>query len=160
MKPKLSAKRERFCQQYVIDSNGTQAAIRAGYSENGAGVTAFTLLKNTKIQERMAELQEEIARAAGLTAEYVVTGFMEVYERCMQKVPITNDIGAETQFTFNASGANKALEMLGKIKKLFEEKAKDELPKQTIEVVLSAGKGNSEISPLDRRMTGIQNGNN
>ena len=153
----LTAKRERFCQEYVIDCNGTQAAIRAGYSKNGADVQAIRMLRNARIKERIAELQEQIAKTAGLTAEYVIMGFMEVYERCMQKVAVTNDYGSTTGFTFNASGANRALEMLGKHLELFEGRAVD-TPKQTIEIIFSAKEG--EIDPLKRRLTGVVNGNN
>ena len=35
--PKLTAKQERFCEEYLIDLNATQAAIRAGYSVESAG---------------------------------------------------------------------------------------------------------------------------
>lgn len=157
---KLTAKRQRFCQEYVIDSNGTQAAIRAGYSEHTAAAIASENLTIPKIRERIAELREQVARAAGLTAEYVITGFMDVYERCMQKVPITNDIGAETQFTFNASGANRALEMLGKHLELFEGKAATDAPKQILEIIFPAKDSKGDVSPLAHRLTGVYNGNN
>jgi phage terminase small subunit len=55
-----SAKQERFCQEYIIDCNATQAYIRAGYSPNGAATSAFHLLRKPHIRERVRELTEEI----------------------------------------------------------------------------------------------------
>jgi hypothetical protein len=59
----LSPKRENFCQEYVIDNNGTNAAIRAGYSKKGADVRASKLLANAKVRARVKQLQaEKVAR--------------------------------------------------------------------------------------------------
>ena len=56
---KLTAKQQRFCDEYLIDLNATQAAIRAGYSEKTAAVIATENLRKPNISEyiekRMAE---------------------------------------------------------------------------------------------------------
>ena len=54
-KNKLTAKRDRFCQEYVIDCNATQAAIRAGYSEKTANEQGARLLANVSVKNRIAE---------------------------------------------------------------------------------------------------------
>lgn len=54
-------KHERFCQEYLVDFNATQAAKRAGYSPRTAGSQAHDLLKKPEIQARLAELKVEIA---------------------------------------------------------------------------------------------------
>ncbi|RKH93631.1 terminase small subunit [Corallococcus sp. AB038B] len=46
----LTANQERFVQEYLVDLNGKQAAIRAGYSERSAEVTASKLLSNPKVR--------------------------------------------------------------------------------------------------------------
>ncbi|RYZ46976.1 MAG: terminase small subunit [Myxococcaceae bacterium] len=46
----LTARQERFAQEYLVDLNGKQAAMRAGYSERGAEVTASKLLTNPKVR--------------------------------------------------------------------------------------------------------------
>jgi phage terminase small subunit len=51
----------RFVDEYCIDLNGTQAAIRAGYAANSAHVTASQLLTNPKVQNLIAEKKAEIA---------------------------------------------------------------------------------------------------
>ena len=52
-------KYERFCQEYIIDYNGTQAAIRAGFKETSARQQATRLLSNASILARVRELQKE-----------------------------------------------------------------------------------------------------
>ena len=47
----LTPKQQRFCEEYLIDLNGTQAAIRAGYSEKTAEVQGSRLLSNAKVKE-------------------------------------------------------------------------------------------------------------
>lgn len=56
----LNPKQDRFCREYVIDLNGTQAAIRAGYSKKTANEQAGRLLVNVSIQNRIKELQNKI----------------------------------------------------------------------------------------------------
>ena len=63
---------ERFCQEYVVDLNGTQAYIRAGYSERGAEASASKLLANPKVKARIAELQAKVASKLEITAERVL----------------------------------------------------------------------------------------
>lgn len=55
--------RQRFVEEYLLDLNGMQAAIRAGYSPKGAGVTACRLLKNPKIRAKIAEEEGKLASA-------------------------------------------------------------------------------------------------
>lgn len=51
----MTDKQRLFIQEYPIDLNATQAAIRAGYSERGAGVTASRLLTNPNVQTGIQE---------------------------------------------------------------------------------------------------------
>lgn len=61
---KMTAKQKRFCDEYLIDLNATQAAIRAGYSNKYANTNASKLLQITTIKEyidaRMAEKESEL----------------------------------------------------------------------------------------------------
>jgi phage terminase small subunit len=71
----LSDKQERFCQEYLLDMNATQAYKRAGYSvksDQAAGVEGHKLLKNPKIQERVKQLQEKRSKSTGITADRVL----------------------------------------------------------------------------------------
>ena len=68
----MTDKQERFCEEYMIDLNATQAAIRAGYSPKTAREQAPRLLANVSIQNRIAQLQAEQSRRTGVSADRVV----------------------------------------------------------------------------------------
>ena len=53
----LTPRQERFIQEYLVDLNGTQAAIRAGYSEHTATAIAWELLRNPEVEAAIAEAQ-------------------------------------------------------------------------------------------------------
>ena len=71
-KQKLPARQERFCQEYLIDLNGTQAAIRAGYSAKTAQEQASQNLSKLMVNDRIAELMAERAKRTGITADAVL----------------------------------------------------------------------------------------
>ena len=60
----MTPRQQRFVEEYLIDLNGTQAAIRAGYSRRGSDVTAARLLRNARIQ---AEIQKAMQRRSERT---------------------------------------------------------------------------------------------
>lgn len=51
----MTAKQQRFCDEYLIDLNATQAAIRAGYSEKTAGGIASEYLRKPQIKEYISQ---------------------------------------------------------------------------------------------------------
>ena len=69
---RMTDKQERFCEEYMIDLNATQAAIRAGYSPRTAREQAAQNLAKLNIQNRIAQLQAEQSRRTGVTADRVV----------------------------------------------------------------------------------------
>lgn len=77
-KGKLTPKRERFCQEYLIDLNATAAAKRAGYKEKAAYASGHENLKNPKIQERLDELRKEQAIKFNVTKERLMTILMNI----------------------------------------------------------------------------------
>ena len=128
---KLTAKQQRFCDEYLIDLNATQAAIRARYSKKTAAQTAARLLTNVKIQEyienRMAEKeatliadQDEVLkyltsvlRGQSKSTEIVIEGLGDgsTKARKMEKEPSEKD-------------KLKAAELLGKRYGLYTERWK------------------------------------
>jgi len=56
----LTPKQKRFCEEYVIDFNGTQAAIRAGYSKKTAAAIANEILAKPEITEYLGILQTKL----------------------------------------------------------------------------------------------------
>ena len=68
----MTDKQARFCEEYMIDLNATQAAIRAGYSPKTAQEQSARLLSNVMVQNRLAQLQAEQSRRTGVSADRVV----------------------------------------------------------------------------------------
>ena len=108
---KLTAKQIRFVDEYLVDFNGTQAAIRAGYSEKTAAATAARLLRNVNIQAEISRRQKDLQRRTEVTQERVVmelarvafadaTDYVQVETRIINrgevKVPIELAVHKET----------------------------------------------------------------
>ena len=72
----LTPKQQRFVEEYLIDLNATQAAIRSGYSERTANEQGSRLLANVSISEAIAEAQEKLSNKAQVTVEMVVQGLL------------------------------------------------------------------------------------
>ena len=78
MMKKLSPKQNLFVQEYLIDKNATQAAIRAGYSAKTAEIIGFENLRKPKIKEKIDyELATEAERL-GITRQ----GVLDEMARC------------------------------------------------------------------------------
>jgi len=69
---KLTDKQERFCYEYCIDFNATQAAIRAGYSNKTANEQGSQNLVKLSIQTRIKEMQSNLSSTAGISALKVI----------------------------------------------------------------------------------------
>ena len=93
----LNDKQKRFCLEYIIDLNATQASIRAGYSEKTARTIASEHLTKPNIQDYIAFLQTEIQERTKVTLDSVVM--------------MTNDIANESE---EDNTKLKALDMLMK----------------------------------------------
>jgi phage terminase small subunit len=65
-------KQEKFCIEYLIDLNATQAAIRSGYSEKTARQMGTENLSKPVIQERIAELRLQASAESGVTPARVL----------------------------------------------------------------------------------------
>jgi len=68
----LTPKQEKFCIEYLIDLNATQAAIRSGYSPKTAAVIATENIRKPNIVARLGELRKQIAEATDITPERVL----------------------------------------------------------------------------------------
>lgn len=75
----LTAKQERFVQEYLIDLNATAAYKRAGYAAEGhaAEASASRLLSNVEVCSRIAALQKKVANKYELTQELVVRSIVQ-----------------------------------------------------------------------------------
>ncbi|AWC21391.1 Terminase small subunit [Aminobacter sp. MSH1] len=76
----LTAKQARFVEEYVLDLNATQAAIRAGYAEKSASVEGARLLANAKVGEAVAAGLKARSERTKIDADWVLTRLAEEAE--------------------------------------------------------------------------------
>jgi phage terminase small subunit len=75
---KWTPKREQFCREYLIDFCATDAAIRAGFSAKSAKVQAWDLMQMPEIQERIKELQNDLAKRTEITQDRVLAEYAKI----------------------------------------------------------------------------------
>lgn len=137
----LTEKQKRFCDEYLVDLNATQAAIRAGYSKKTAKQIAQQNLTKLDIQEyikkRMAEKedaliakQDEVLQTLTrvLRRQEMDTVVVTCKERSSgydengKKVIVEKEIPRVVQIPTRVNDLNKAAELLGKRYGLYTEK--------------------------------------
>ncbi len=119
--PKLTNKQKRFCEEYLIDLNATQAAIRAGYNPKTARSQGQRMLTKVDIVLYLQRLREEQSERTSITADTVLT---ELQRIALSDVKIT---GKEKI---------KALELLGKHLGLFQNGADNSAALEKLDEVL------------------------
>lgn len=71
-------RRELFVREYMIDLNGKEAALRAGYSKKNAKVVASTLLREQEVVDEINRLMEERAKKVELSAEVILRELLRI----------------------------------------------------------------------------------
>lgn len=128
----LNPKQKAFCREYALHYNGTQAAIKAGYSEKTAAVQASRLLKNSDILEEIKNCQKEILDKSCLTQEKVINYLMEVLDICMSAKPVmewnyeTHEMEKTGVYQVDSKGALNAIKLLGQYLGMFGKKIENE----------------------------------
>ena len=74
----LTPKQQRFVEEFLIDLNATQAAIRSGYAAGSADVTGARLLGNVRIRAAIDAAKARRSEATGITAERVLREYARV----------------------------------------------------------------------------------
>ncbi len=88
----ITAMQEAYAQEYTkCPENQTQAAINAGFSPNTAAVKASVMMRDERIQKRIAELMEERNKRLRVSADYVLLRLVEIDQ--MDVIDILNDDG-------------------------------------------------------------------
>ncbi|APY64457.1 terminase small subunit [Salmonella enterica] len=89
----LTAMQEAYAQEYTkCPENQTQAAINAGFSPNTAAVKASVMMRDERIQKRIAELMEERNKRLRVSADYVLLRLVEIDQ--MDVIDILNEDGS------------------------------------------------------------------
>jgi phage terminase small subunit len=107
----LTPKQARFVQEYLVDLNGKQAAIRCGYKPSRAERTACELLATRKVSEAVSAGRQLKAETTGRTVAAVMADIGRVRDDAMQEV-CDPETGARSMLSHK--DALKALELEGK----------------------------------------------
>ena len=144
----LNPKQQRFCEEYMIDLNATQAAIRAGYAVKTAQEQASRLLSNVMVSREIEKLQAIQSRRTGITADRVIRELAKIAfvdpnrvidptdgtvrdnanaedRAAIQSVKVKRfetDTGSSAENEVKLYDKTKALELLGKHLGLFSDK--------------------------------------
>lgn len=145
---KLTAKQQRFVDEYLIDLNATQAAIRAGYSPSTANEQGARLLVNVSISSAISQAIAYRSRRTGITQDRVLRelakiAFVNANDvidpdsatvrqdaaaedlSCIQSVKVKmseSDMGSSSEREIKLADKLRALELLGKHLGLFEKR--------------------------------------
>lgn len=103
----LSLRHQAFIDEYLKDRNGTQAAIRAGYSPKGAHVAAIRVLRNATVQEAIVARTQTVSAITNVTVAGVLEKLQAIYD------------GATTDHDWSA--AAKAAQLIGQHLAMFTE---------------------------------------
>ena len=79
-KPKLTARQAAFVEEYLVDFNATQAAIRAGYSAATAEQGGYQALRYIQVQKALGARIAARATRADVDAAYVVSRLQTIVE--------------------------------------------------------------------------------
>ena len=125
---KLTDKQEMFCLEYLKDLNGTQAAIRAGYSEDSARQIATENLSKPSIENRLQQLMEERTKKIEIEIDDILQDIIDTRKECANEGKHSDRL--------------KANELLGKYKKMWTDKVdvqplgKDGLPVDPSQIIV------------------------
>lgn len=111
----LTAKQQRFVDEYLIDLNATAAYKRAGYATtgHGANVNASKLLTNTEIRAALELSNRERQKTTKIDAAYVLSTIVSTIERCRE--------------LDDAGNVLRGTEQLGRHLKLFTDKTESKI---------------------------------
>ena len=123
----MSPKQEKFCSEYLVDLNATQAAIRAGYSNRTAYSIGQRLLKDVEIQNRISNIRKTEYKKTIMTAEEVEYFLSQAARGELdEEVIITVGTGEgrskaiKMRKQISDKERLKALELMGKRHRLFD----------------------------------------
>lgn len=129
---RLGEKQKRFVREWLIDMNGTRAAIRAGYSEKSAANTASRLMKDPAVQAYRNELLKAKFDELGITRHSLAVEVYEMMQKCKGGTPHmvwnseTKTYEPDGTWEQNEKGLYKGAELLSRLLDKMDGAAEDE----------------------------------
>lgn len=120
----MNARQKRFCDEYLIDCNATQAAIRAGYSPKTAKVTGAKMLTNANLKAYIDEQLERIHNEKTADAQEVLEYLTAVMrgQHTEQTLQLVGDgVQKIANIDVSAKERLKAAELIGKRYGMFKD---------------------------------------
>lgn len=117
----LSEKQRRFVREWLVDMNGTRAAVRAGYSEKSAANTASRLMKDPDVQAYRNELLKAKFDELGITRHSLAVEVYEMMQKCKGGTPHmvwnsdTKTYEPDGTWEQNEKGLYKGAELLSRL---------------------------------------------
>lgn len=154
----LSPQQTLFVDEYLVDLNATQAAMRAGYSKRTAYSRGHKLLKMPNVAAAIQRRMRDRERRTEITQDWVLASLFETVERCKQAEPVRDRSGVQVfietpdgqtaaAYTFDANGVLRGLELAGRHLGMFEHRHRhafdtdaDELTDEELEAIARRGR--------------------
>ncbi len=144
---KLTSKQRCFVEEYPVDLNATQAAIRAGYSKKTAKQQGARLLTNVDVAAAIQAAMDARSERTEISQDYVLTTIQATIERCSQAEPVLDRKGEHVHvdtpdgmtvpaYTFDSNAVLRGCELLGRHLKLFTDKVEAKITTGTHEEAL------------------------
>jgi len=165
----MTPKQEKFCQEYVVDLNGTQAAIRAGYSPRTAQEQSARLLSKAMVAQKISELKKQQVAKTEIRADDVLACLAKIaycdprllYDENGKflhpsKLPVSIAFAVAGIEHTDKGGVRirlndrvKALELLGKHLALFRDRLEVQSTSQVVVYIPDNGRGDSTLAITD-----------
>lgn len=107
VKTALSPKMRRFCEEYIVDLNGTQAAIRAGYSERTAKAIASENLTKPDVRKYIKNLREEARERNRIKLDELIQTLAAIVR--LDPIDLFNDNGTVKNLSDIPESARKCI---------------------------------------------------
>ncbi len=129
---KLTPRQARFVDEYLIDLNATQAAIRAGYSAKNADKIGPKLVGKSRVAEAIEKAIAARSERTQVTQDWVLKTIYDTVERCKQAKPVldrqgdpvyveTPDGDMAPAYTFDSGAVLKGAEIAGRHLQMFKD---------------------------------------
>lgn len=129
---RLGEKQKRFVREWLVDMNGTRAAVRAGYSAKSAANTASRLMKDPDVQAYRNELLKAKFDELGITRHSLAVEVYEMMQKCKGGTPHmvwnsdTKTYEPDGTWEQNEKGLYKGAELLSRLLDKMDGAAEDE----------------------------------